>query len=658
MVECMRAIHALVVLSLLLTVPVFCDSSDGEFYVPRLAAVFPTEGFEGFALVNYGSPMDIKGYKVSDGEGTVSFTESITISKYERVYFCKSAPPSWLEAGRYYVYGQNGIVMKGFALADNGDDIYLMKDDVVIDAFVYGDANAKLGGWEGTPFPKITKKHIAVRTSIIDTDSSADWTMKIPGRSDFPNNEVYDAKVIPMSFPDDQLPLFKALQEAESRIDISAYLISHSKVVSSLLNSMRNGVSVRIIIEGSPAGGATTAEIKALKTLCEAGADVRVMKQIDGYRAYNYAHAKYAVVDEDTVIITSENWQESSFDTNRGWGAVIVSQRYAAYMRAVFESDFCRTKDVQRFSDVYPTAQTETYGRYKPVISDTVSYDAKVRPAISPDNSYDTMRTFILSANERVFSEQLDVDYDWVLEDDNPVSWMRTVSDKTDCRLLVDVTFDDRNDGDPKDGYGVIDALLGSGIKASSPTFGGLSHNKGVIVDDKVWLGSINWTYNSFNDNRETAVIIDSPDVAQYFVALYLTDWEASFTEEEKANEHREPKVDVQNKAQTFMLTVDCDDDCICSWDTDGDGVFEIEGKRVMKEFPAGVHKVSVSIDDGEEVRVMDIEIRSEAPKEGDKVPMKYYPIIIISGAVLCFNMIRWVRRKHDSDKGLQRRRY
>ena len=657
---CMRVIHALVVLSLLLTVPVFCDGSDADFSVPRLAAVFPTEGFEGFGLVNYGHPMDIKGYTVSDGEGKVIFTESIRISKLERVYFCKSEPPSWLQLDRYYVYGQNGITMKGFALADNGDDVYLMKDDEVIDAFVYGDAKAKLGGWEGEPFPKITKKHIAVRTSLLDTNSSADWTMEIPGRSDFPNNEVYDAKVTPLSFPDDQIPLFKALQEAESRIDVSAYLISHPKVVSSLLNSMRNGVSVRIMIEGSPAGGATTAEIKALKTLNEAGADVKVMKQTNGYRAYSYTHAKYAVVDDDTVIMTSENWQESSFDTNRGWGAVIVSQRYAEYMRAVFESDFCRTSDVQGFSEVYPTAQSETYGRYTPVVSDTVSYDAKVRPVISPDNSYDTMRTLILSANERVFSEQLDVDYDWVLEEDNPISWMRTVSDKADCRLLVDVTFDDRNDNDFKDGYGVIDALLGSGIKASSPTFGGMSHNKGVIVDDKVWLGSVNWTYNSFNDNREAAVIIDSPDVAQYFLALYMADWETAeaSAEEKQEKERREPSVDVQNKGQTFMLTVDCEDDCLCAWDTDGDGVFETEGKRVMKEFTAGIHRVSVSIDYGEDVKVMDIEIRSEVPQEGDKVPMKYYPIIIICGAVLCFNTIRWVRRKHDSDKGLQRRRY
>ena len=651
----MRSIHALLAVSLLLiTVPICSDSSDGSFPVLRLAAVYPTEGFEGFALTNYGTSTDIKGYSVTDGEGTVSFTSSITISKYETVHFCKSEIPGWFGAERTIVYGQEGVTMKGFALADNGDDIYLKNGDEIIDTFVYGDAKAKLGGWNGDAFQKITKKHVAVRTSLVDTNSSADWSMTIPGRSDFRNDTVYDAKVAPISFPDDQAPFFKTLQEAKSKIDISVYLISHPRVISCLLKSLDEGVTVRILIEGSPAGGSTTSEIKALKTLFNAGADVKVMRPADGYRAYSYTHAKYAVIDNDKVMITSENWQQTSFDSNRGWGAVIISNGYAQYMRTVFESDFFRPYDVVRFSDVFPTAQGAPYSRYEPDTSEMILHDAKVRPVLSPDNSYDTMRSFILSATDRVYSQQLDIDYDWLNGNDNPVSWMRTVSPYTDCRLLVDVTFDDRNDSDIRDGYGVIDSLWGTKIKASAPTFSGLSHNKGVIVDDKVWVGSVNWTYNSFTDNREAAVIIDSQDVADYYAELFLKDFGTQTVE----NMKKEPKVDVQNKGQTFMLTADCDEGCICTWDTDGDGIFETEGRKVVKEFPAGHHTVKVSIDDGEEVKVLSVELTSEASEGGNKIPLKYYPIIIICGAVLCYNAIRWARKRNDPDKGLQRRRF
>lgn len=649
----MRSIHALIAVSLLLiTVPVISDGSDAAFPVLKLAAVYPTEGFEGFALTNYGTTTDIKGYSVTDGEGTVSFTSSITISKYETVYFSKSEIPGWFEAGRTIVYGQDGVTMKGFALSDNGDDVYLMNGEEMLDAFVYGDAKAKLGGWNGDAFQKITKKHVAVRTSLVDTNSSADWTMTIPGRSDFRNDTAYDAKVAPISFPDDQAPFFRTLQEAISRIDISVYLISHPRVVSSLLESLDEGVNVRILIEGSPAGGSTTSEIKALKTLTNAGAEVKVMRPTDGYRAYSYTHAKYAVIDDEKVIITSENWQQTSFDSNRGWGAVIVSCGYAQYMRTVFESDFFRSYDVASFSDVFPTAQGAPYSRYEPDVSEIAYYGAKVRPVLSPDNSYDTMRSFILSAGDRVYSQQLDVDYDWLNGNDNPVSWMRTVSSHTDCRLLVDVTFDDRNDSDIRDGYGIIDSLYGTKIKASAPTFSGLSHNKGVIVDDKVWIGSVNWTYNSFNDNREAAVIIDSHVVAEYYAALFLKDFGTQTVQK------KEPTVDVQNKGQTFMLTADCDGGCLCTWDTDGDGIFETEGNRIVKEFPAGHHVVKVSIDDGEGVKVISLELTSEASEADNRIPLKYYPIIIICGAVLCYNAIRWARKRNDPDKGLQRRRF
>ena len=646
----MRIIHVLVAVSLLLTVPVFCDGSDGDPCLFRLHAVYPTEGFEGFALMNYGRTADIKGYSVTDGEGAVIFNESIVLSQFEVVYFCKSAVPSWFGADRVIMYGERGVTMKGFALADSGDDIYLMKGDQLVDSFVYGDGKAKNGGWNGEAFPKIPKKHIAVRTSIMDTDSSADWTMTTPGRSGFGNDTEYDAMVTPLSFPDDQAPLFRALQDASSRVDISVYLISHPKVVSLLLRSLNSGVAVRILIEGSPAGGVTSPEIKAMRTLTNAGADVRVMKQIDGYRGYSYTHAKYAVVDSDTVIITSENWQEGSFDSNRGWGAVIESNGYASYMRTVFESDFYRTYDVQRFDAVFPTSETMAFDRYVPVTSDTVSYGARVRPVISPDNSFDTMRSFILSAEERVYSQQLDVEYDWLFGTDNPLSWMRAVSGKTDCRLMVDVTFDDRNDGDPKDGYGVMDSLSGSDIMTSVSAFSGLSHNKGVIADDRVWIGSVNWTSNSFNENREAAVIIESHDVAEYYASLFLMDWRGVTADE--------PRIDVQNRGHTFMLTAECGDDCICVWDIDGDGIFETEGRRVLKEFPEGRHTVSVSIDDGQERRVMTVEITSEAPGAGEVVPLKYYPVIIICAAVLCYNGVRWLRKRHDPDKGVQRRRY
>lgn len=50
-------------------------------------------------------------------------------------------------------------------------------------------------------------------------------------------------------------------------------------------------------------------------------------------------------------------------------------------------------------------------------------------------------------------------------------------------------------------------------------------HNKGVIVDMKyVLVSSINWNYNSPNNNREAGIIIKSEKSAEYFSEIYQYD--------------------------------------------------------------------------------------------------------------------------------------
>ena len=654
----MRCFAVLAVLSLLMIVPLSSDSSDAEQSSLRLYAVYPTEGFEGFALMNYGSQVDLKDYYVTDGEGKVNFTSSLKIDAYSVIFFCKSEPPGWIGFDDIVVYGQKGVTMKGFALADTGDDIYLKKGDQIIDTFVYGDIRDAKEGWKGEPFQKIQKKHLAVRSNYFDNDMASDWELTIPGRTDHSQPKGYDAIVTPISFPDDYSPLFVALQESAVSIDISVYLISHPRIVSSLLRSLSLGVSVRILIEGTPAGGTTSSEIRALKTLSDNGAQVKVMKQTDGYRAYGYIHCKYAVIDNKTTIITSENWQESSFESNRGWGAVIESADYSSYMSALFEQDFSRQYDVVSFESLYPTAESDTYRTYDSEKTQSRSYKASVTPVISPDYSYDSMKKFIQSADTRLYSEQLDVDYDWVDEDDNPISWMKGISNHIDRRLIVDVTFDDRNDSDYEDGYGIIDALEGTGIDVRTPAFSGMVHNKGVIADDTVWLGSINWTYNSFKENREAAVIIESKEISDYFTSLFLLDWGEPI-EPEVEEIPIECSISYQIKGNVILFDVQGTgiDDCSFGWDTDGDGIIDNEGRRIIIKMPYGSTKVTLFADNGKEKVSCESSVCVQYVSGNVTIPMKYYPIIIICIGVLIYGIIRWSRGRNDPDKRIQRKR-
>jgi len=50
-------------------------------------------------------------------------------------------------------------------------------------------------------------------------------------------------------------------------------------------------------------------------------------------------------------------------------------------------------------------------------------------------------------------------------------------------------------------------------------------HNKGLIVDDKVLISSINWGENSVRNNREIGIIIENENISNYFKKIFYYDW-------------------------------------------------------------------------------------------------------------------------------------
>ena len=179
--------------------------------------------------------------------------------------------------------------------------------------------------------------------------------------------------------------------------------------------------------------------------------------------------------------------------------------------------------------------------------------------------------------------------------------------------------------------------------------------DKGTIVDDKVWIGSVNWTYTSFNDNREAAVIVESKEVADYYSELFLTDWgEGS---EKNDNKEEETNVTIESRGSTFLMEItNPSDSMIYMWDLDGDGSFETEGYKVIREFTDGRHEIFLSVEAGEKIRNLSYQMVAVTQTETAELPMKYDPIIIICVLILGYNVIRWMRRAHDTDKRVHER--
>ena len=662
----MRRILPILFAAVLLLMPAsLCDDSDAVRTLPempdlsrydlmKISMVHPRNP-EGFTISNDGYfTRDLRDYQITDGEGSVTFTERMELGSGQSMTFLASEPEPWMGITDYVLFGDRGVTAKKFALADNGDDIYLKKGDETLDSFSWGTSFED--GATPNGLSKIPKKTFAYQTYRSlggDAGRGYVWRAAAPGCTDFRNcSTVRGCSVSPFSFPEsDGSEIIGALQDADDRVDISIYTISHPGIASVLSHLLGKGVRVSILVEGSPAGGITAEEIMMLTSLSRAGADVRVIKSEDSYKRYAYVHTKYAVIDGDTCIVTSENWTESSFSGNRGWGCVIRSEGCASFMERIFLLDFDGGReDIHGLREVYPTSTSMRIPEFVPVHNDLKWYTADVDPVLSPDYSRRDLLEYLSAADERVYSQQLYVEYDWLGKNGNPLSEMECLAHNgVDCRLLVDVTYDDPFDSDLKDGYGICAYYEENGLLdvryEDSPEFG-MAHNKGVVKDDSVWIGSMNWTDNSIDSNREMSVIVYSKEVSDYFAGLFLKDWG---TEYEGTVELR---VDVQGEGYGTQTRLDASNSvlpqgCTYQWDLDGDGDIDREGRSVNWRFyreseclltvtdPDGnvyEHAFTVQFEDEEE----------EAEKKGFlDGPLKYLPLAALCAIIIAVKRLR-----------------
>ena len=641
----------LLVVSVLLVsaLPICADCSQAEDAELCLDMVCPTTP-EGFTIVNVSShAVDLRDYTVTDGEGTVTFSQRIEIAAGGTVTVMAAKPDPWMRIDNYILYGQNGITAKKFTLADAGDDIYLKKGDTVVDSFAWGSVYAN--GWNGAGLEKIPKKTVAARNHAYGMDGETEeWRTYVPGMTLYHFTRTYcGCEVIPFSFPEsDGGEIISAIQDADSTVDISIYTISHPSVFSVLAHVISKGVRVRILVEGSPAGGMPSEEISMLTALYRMGADVHVIKSSDSYKRYPYVHSKYAIIDRDTTIITSENWTESSFSSNRGWGCIIRSRECAEYLEQFFESDFDPSKqDITTLRDLYPTATASQIPGYTPVGNDYRTYTADITPVVSPDYSRKTLMTFLSSAEERLYSQQLYVEYDWLEYGDNPLSKMEDLAHAgIDCRLLVDVTYDDPLDSDIRDGYGIFSYYGENGllnVRYEDSTLFTMAHNKGIVKDDCVWIGSMNWTENSVSRNREMSVIIHSEEIADFYADLFLTDWGKEFDGTVSLD------VKIDGVVYGKYATLDASDSSVppgsvFEWDLDGDGQYERKGRSVTWRFYADTGCILRVTDPDGNVYEHEFPVSLDAEEDEPATidgPIKYLPLAVLGAIIIGVKRIR-----------------
>jgi phosphatidylserine/phosphatidylglycerophosphate/cardiolipin synthase-like enzyme len=474
-----------------------------------VVAAYPnpvTDGDVGeYVLIRVHEPTDVGEWTVGDGEARTSLPNE-TLSGLVLVAANVSAAlrlrATVSGSGAGIPENATPVVATGFSLSNAGERI------VVTNA---SGSTVAVAEYEDAP----------------EGERLVDGEFRPVGATDFDPATTTDVRTRTFVTPDLAVPL-APIRNATDSIRLAGYTFASERVADALARAVARSVHVRVLVDDAPVGGVTRRQVHVLDRLVDAGVDVRAL---GGDRArYEYQHAKYLVAD-DTAMVLTENWKPSGTGghANRGWGVVLRDRDTAAALRQVFDADWTApdarnwtTVQVDEGVDPAPAANG-TYRARVPSRNVTVE---SVTVATAPDNAERVLVDALRNATDRVLVLQMTAARDGVLVRETIAAARRDV----DVRVLLSSAWYAREAN-----ARLVDALNALADRESIPLTAKLVdpdgrfqkvHAKGVVVDDSVVVGSVNWNDHSLRANREVAVVLHGDAAATYYADAFDRDWQ------------------------------------------------------------------------------------------------------------------------------------
>lgn len=526
-----------------------------------------------------------KPWKSREDQQKLYFPDNTTINAFKTLTITQNATAFKRETGLLpdYEYLDDSLPLvpqlysTSTVTLSNTGGVVALKDyyNHTIDIVLYGDITETFEGWNGSPVPSSSCGDILKRNEIfsfpIDTNRSDDWvTLRRYGigQSRFPlQSFTGNSTITTFISPDCSYNVIEQyVQNATTSISFNIYEFTSPFLCDLLIDALKQNVSVRIFLEGSPIGGIPEEELVLLNRLNTYGATIRFIVQNtsnDAYARYPFDHAKYLVIDGQIVIVESCNWVNTGVPFNptygnREWGIVIENKEVANYILSVFEDDWNPERvDSISFDELEVEIPSISYiqknvyyGNYIPQFTPR-SYTGlcTIKPVFSPDTSLEGILQMIESAKKSIYIEQLYIYRDW---DEQTSPLVQKLAEKArqgiDIRILMNYNplYEPSNEECNQtkqylEEYGVQVQF----IYTNWSIFSNL-HNKGMVIDNSsVLISSINWNENSFMNNREAGIIVTCEEIASYYTDVFFFDWnlnETSFESISRMNENEESK--------------------------------------------------------------------------------------------------------------------
>ncbi len=291
-------------------------------------------------------------------------------------------------------------------------------------------------------------------------------------------------------FPDDSpQPLRAALDGAREAINIRMFLFTDPELLTAVLAAQKRGVKVRVMLNPQRRDGTSDNETTR-QALLAAGVEVR-----DSSPAFAVTHQKSMVVDGRFGFVESLNWETRDLTETRDYAVVIDDPLEVAEMLRGFESDWTQTE-------------------FRP--------DPRSRLIWCPNNGRARVAAFIDAARHSLWLQNERYQDTVIIE-----RLVRACSRGVAVRVMARPPHNLKPDK-LAEGVGGLRIMRDVGAKVHRLKHLKL-HGKMLLADEeRAIIGSINLAPGSFDERRELAVEVDTPEIIARLKEVTRRDWENS----------------------------------------------------------------------------------------------------------------------------------
>lgn len=330
-----------------------------------------------------------------------------------------------------------------------------------------------------------------------------------------------------------------AIRAARDTLDLYIYNLGAEHLLALLREAKERGVTIRIMYDVMDTQGNERAKIQGLDV------EIKEAPSWGRRKVFTVCHQKFAVIDNQTLLLGSANWANNAFPEvtvagkfrkgNREWLVQIDNADVADWFAELFQADWDipELDAPQGAVNVFAAPKIESLEARAAVVtvpdevfdfSSPLENDAKITPILSPDNYYKLVRDLIRNANTSI-----DIQQQYIKAGGSKTrGLLEALSDRkgqVEIRILISPAFKEgwEKSVETLEAADLLDCLRAINLDSFTHL-----HNKGVLVDGKYTVvTSTNMSENSITQAREAGVLIESEEIGGYYKRVADSDWKS-----------------------------------------------------------------------------------------------------------------------------------